>query len=90
MINSNLPEIVKRALLHTINDIGQLTSSDKSTLNAFVKKGWLSKGKGGPFPVEKTVYAHPGYDFTAARIAYLKEAECLIALDRAAALTRAR
>jgi hypothetical protein len=27
----------------------------------------LSKGRGGPFPNLKTVYAHPGFDFTGDR-----------------------
>lgn len=62
-----LPEIVKRALLHTVTDIGQLSKSDIQTLNRYVKKGWLSKGRGGPYPTIKTVWAFPGYDFAGAR-----------------------
>ena len=61
------PEIVRRALVHTVTDIGQLTPADKRTLEAHVKRGVLSKGKGGPFPTPKTVYAHPGFDFDSDR-----------------------
>ncbi len=62
-----IPEIVKRALLHTVTDIGQLTAEEVRTLNSHVKKGYLSKGKGGGFPAIKTVWAVPGYDFAGAR-----------------------
>jgi hypothetical protein len=62
-----LPDIVKRALVETVVDIGQLSRSDLYQLNKYVKRGWLSKGRGGPFPNLKTVYAHPGFDFTGDR-----------------------
>jgi hypothetical protein len=58
-----LPSIVKRALLETVVDIGQLTAEDKNSLRQAVKSGLLSKGKGGGYPAIKTVYARPGYDF---------------------------
>lgn len=67
-------KIIERAMLHTITDIGQLTSEETRELNKAVKKGWLSKGKGGPFPILKTVYALPGFDFVADRqreVAYM-------------------
>ena len=62
-----LPDIVIRALRYTVTDIGQLTPSEKRALNKYVKLGHLSKGKGGPFPTPKTVYAHPGFDFDSDR-----------------------
>ena len=62
-----LTEIIKRALVETIVDIGQLTPAEKRELKRAVAKGYLSKGKGGPFPKEKTVYARPGFDFAADR-----------------------
>ena len=62
-----LPDIVTRALRHTVTDIGQLTPAEKRTLDKYVKLGHLSKGKGGPFPMPKTVYAVPGFDFSADR-----------------------
>ena len=65
--NKGLPEIVKRALVSTVTDIGQLTPVDKRELERAVKRGYLSKGRGGPFPAIKTVYAFPGYDFAEAR-----------------------
>ena len=71
---TELPEIVRRAMIETVTDIGQLTRSDLYMLNKYVKKGWLSKGKAGPFPRLKTVYAHPSFDFTASRERYVEEA----------------
>lgn len=62
-----LSEIVKRALVYTVCDIGQLTPQQKRELNAAVRRGYLSKGKGGPFPRLKTMYAHPDFDFIADR-----------------------
>ena len=62
-----LPDIVIRALRYTVTDIGQLTPSEKRALNKYVKLGHLSKGKGGPFPTPKTVYAIPGFDFATDR-----------------------
>lgn len=77
-----LPEIVKRALVETVTNVGQLSPQEQRALNAYVKRGWLSKGQGGPFPRLKTVYAHPGYDFAAWRERYVKHAMALAALDR--------
>lgn len=62
-----LTDIVKHALVHTVCDIGQLTPQQKRELQAAVRRGYLSKGKGGPFPRLKTMYAHPGFDFIADR-----------------------
>lgn len=62
-----LTPIVTRALTQTITDIGQVTDAEKRELNRAVKAGYLSKGKGGGFPILKTVYAHPGFDFAADR-----------------------
>lgn len=62
-----LPEIVKRAMRETVTDIGQLSKDDIKTLNEYVKKGYLSKGRGGDFPALKTVWAFPDYDFIGAR-----------------------
>lgn len=74
----SLPKIVMRAMEHTVIDIGQLTADEISTLESYVQKGYLSKGKGGPYPVKKTVYAHPGYDFAGARSVAINQllAEC--------------
>lgn len=76
-----LTEIVKRALVETIVDIGQLTKTEKRELNAAVKRGYLSKGKGGPFPKEKTVYAHPGFDFGVDREYHYQEFKRLAVWD---------
>ncbi len=62
-----LAPIVKRALVDTVNDIGQLSTQEKRELARAVKAGYLSKGKGGPFPKAKTVYARSGFDFAAGR-----------------------
>lgn len=75
------PEIVKRALFKPVADIGQLSAEELRTLNRYVKKGYLSKGKGGGFPAMKTIYARPGFDFAADREAQvaqlLRECEAL-------------
>ena len=73
-----IPDIVKRAMTQTITDIGQLSKADIKTLNEFVEKGYLSKGKGGGYPVMKTVYACPGYNFIEVREAEIRQllAEC--------------
>jgi hypothetical protein len=62
-----IPNIVKRAMKNTVTDIGQLTKDEKKILNHYVKKGWLSKGKGGHFPIAKTIFAILGFDFLASR-----------------------
>ena len=62
-----LPDIIIRALRHTVTDIGQLTADEKKALNKYTKLGILDKGKGGPFPTPKTVYAIPGFDFATDR-----------------------
>lgn len=84
-----LPEIVKRAMVETVVSIGQLTEQDKRTLDRYVKRGYLSKGKGGPFPKEKTVYAFPGYDFVLWRQRYVNYMMTLAELDQRAAERRA-
>lgn len=78
---TGLPEIVKRALVETVVDIGQLSDAEKYQLNKHVKKGWLSKGQAGPFPKLKTVYACPGFDFVASRERYVAHAMMLAELD---------
>ena len=88
-MSNMLPEIVKWALVHTLTDIGQLSKADKYQLNKAVKRGWLSKGKGGPFPKLKTVYAYPEYDFAAWRKIYVDEAMMLADLDRQVLARRA-
>lgn len=60
--NDTIPEIVKRAMTETVTDIGQLSAQDIKDLNKYVKKGVLVKGKGGAFPIPKTVYAIKGFD----------------------------
>lgn len=64
---------VKRALLETVTDIGQLTAQEKRELTRAVKAGYLSKGKGGPYPIVKTVYAGPGFDFAADRAYHYRQ-----------------
>lgn len=58
-----LTAIVKRAMTQTVTDMGQLTHDEKRELNYAVRHGALVKAKGGPFPILKTVYAIPGFDF---------------------------
>lgn len=77
-----LTPIIKRALVETVTDIGQLTATERRELNAAVKHGWLSRGKGGPYPVLKTVWACPGFDFGASRRRYVAYAMALSADER--------
>lgn len=80
-MNSRFSDIVKRALLSTVTNIGQLSHQEKLDLEYAVRKGWLTKGKGGPFPILKTVYARPGFDFAADRFTQVEHMLRLHALD---------
>lgn len=62
-----ITEIVKRAMFQTVTNIGQLSDKEVRELNRAVKAGLLQKGKGGPFPILKTVYAVPSFDIAADR-----------------------
>ena len=73
--------IVKRALLESVTDIGQLSEGQLRDLRNAVNRGLLCKGKGGPFPILKTVYAKPGFDFSAQRAGYIAEMELARAID---------
>ena len=84
-----LADIVKRALLETVADIGQLTAEDKNSLRQAVKSGLLSKGKGGGYPAIKTVYARPGYDFGGERAKAINWMMAMAYLDQCAAKRRA-
>ena len=88
--NNSIPEIVKSAMVDTVTSIGQLTKAEVNILNSYVKKGWLSKGKAGPYPMPKTVYAFPTFDFAASRKAYIEEFRAIVAIDNAAAFARAQ
>lgn len=72
-VTSTVPLIVKRGMLNPITDIGQLTVDQKKELNKYVKKGILDKGKGGPYPKLKTVYALHGFDFQKDREIQIKQ-----------------
>ena len=65
--------IVKRALADTITNLGQLSVGERRELNRAVADGILSKGKGGPYPILKTVYARPEFNFAAARFTAIEE-----------------
>lgn len=73
--------IVKRALTQTVTNIGQLSHQEQLDLEYAVRHGWLSKGKGGPFPILKTVYAHPGFGFASDRERSIAEMMACHALD---------
>src|SRR6478735_11507057 len=81
-MTTELPAIVKRALVETVTDIGQLSKSDLYQLNKYVKRGWLSRGKGGPYPILKTVYACPGFDFAASRERYIEAAMAAYEIEK--------
>lgn len=58
---------IKQALVEGLCSIGQLSDQEKRELDRAVRKGWLSKGKGGPYPILKTMWARPGFDFAGDR-----------------------
>jgi hypothetical protein len=78
--------IVQRALTEGhVTDLGQLTSEEKKALKAAVRTGVLKKGKGGGFPVLKTVYAPPAFDIEghhAAELAHLDRAAVMDSVVR--------
>jgi hypothetical protein len=78
-------DFINYALRHPLSDIGQLDRPTRAALNRLVKKGVLSKGKGGPYIIEKTVYAPAGFDFAANRRAHIEHLKRLSELDRARA-----
>jgi hypothetical protein len=80
-LNTEIPAIVRRALTETVCDIGQLSAADKRTLNSYIKRGYLAKGKGGPFPRLKTIYAVSTFDFSADRERWVEHAAYLGELD---------
>jgi hypothetical protein len=63
----SLPAIVERALTEPVTDVGQLTRAERAALRGYVRCGCLARGQGGPYPLLKTVYAVPGYDFVGER-----------------------
>jgi hypothetical protein len=79
---TGIPAIVTRAMVNTITNIGQLTDDDVKTLDKYVKLGYLSKGKGGCFPIIKTVWGCPGFDFTKQRSDALAEWKRLAEFDK--------
>jgi hypothetical protein len=62
-----ITDVVKFALENSLTDIGQITPEQRKELARAVHKGILVKGRGGRYPIVKTVYAAPGFDFVADR-----------------------
>jgi hypothetical protein len=59
-----LPEIVQRAYIKSVIDIGQFTKKEIYQLNKAVKSGILSKDKDyNRFPIPKTRYSMNWNDF---------------------------
>lgn len=73
--------IVTRALIDTVTNLGQLTKVQIRALDKAVRDGHLVKGKGGPFPMAKTVWAPVGYDIQAARDADVADMMRLAQMD---------
>ena len=74
--------IVKRAYTETVTDIGQLSKQERNSLKRAVKHGTLISGKGGPFPILKTVYAKPGFDFAADREKAIEQMRFAMLVDK--------
>lgn len=83
-----LKEIVIRALTETVTNIGQLSPQEIRELNRATRLGYLAKGKGGPFPLIKAVWARPDYDFAKERRAHVAGIMALAYLDDCAAKRR--
>lgn len=81
-MTTELPAIVRRAMVETVTDTGCLSKSDIYQLNKYVKRGWLSKGKAGPYPKLKTVYACPGFDFEASRQRHIDAAMAAYEIEK--------
>lgn len=64
---------VNRALQEPLVDIGHIDKEDLKELKYAVNINLLDKGKGGGYPVIKTVYAKKGFDFEADRIKQVNE-----------------
>lgn len=62
-----------------VENIGQFDTKTLQLLNKAVKTGMIAKGKGGEFPMIKTVYAPVGFDFTAHRKAVIAKENALTA-----------
>jgi|CZKM01.1.fsa_nt_gi hypothetical protein len=76
------PPIVQRALKDGhVTDLGQLTDAEAEALKAAVKNGVLKKGKGGGYPVPKTVYAHPEFNIEGHHAAELAKLHRAAAMD---------
>lgn len=72
---------IDEATSGTVVNIGQLDKPTVNALNRLVMQGVLAKGRGGPFPAIKTVYAIAGFDFAADREAHVAEAMKWAELD---------
>jgi hypothetical protein len=88
MKRNRFNDIVKRALVRTVTNVGQLTAEQKLDLEYAVRKGWLIKGKGGPYPILKSVYARPGFDFRKDREASVAELRRMHMVDLARGTAR--
>lgn len=75
--------IVVRAFKQTVTNLGQLSHQQQLELDYAVKHGILCKGKGGPYPILKTIYAAPGFNFAADRAARVAEMQMLGRLHEA-------
>lgn len=70
-----------RALRTTVMNLGGISHQDRLDLEYNVRHGFLSKGQGGPFPLLKTIYARPGFNFAADRFELVAEMKQLALLD---------
>lgn len=73
--------IVERAKSEPVIDIGQLSKTEKASLERAFRIGQISKGWGGPYPLEKIVYAPLGFDFVADRERSLNRLSMAARLD---------
>ena len=73
--------IVMRALEGCISDLG-FSKAERLELKRAVRWGVLSQGTGGPFPILKTCYARPGFDFAADRANEIADMRVWQEMDR--------
>lgn len=82
---SLLTDIVRKALIFTVTDLGQISIQQRRELDRAVDARVLEKGRGGPYAALKTVWAKRGYDFAGEREAEIAALRYLeTAFDKAA------
>ena len=76
-----MDEIVRHALVAPVVNLGQLSKDEIKQLDRAVRHGTLAKAKAGNYPIRKTVWAAPDYDFEYERENALRHLRMMARLD---------